>query len=200
MNEEYLIDYRVNVLNSTPRIQVLLHKDNPSIRYNFEIQQYMSEEVFKDMPDYSSRPPIGEKPFEEYPGVPYQPDDGKFDTNRPYKNKSTDRWALLFLFIILTFVTIASVGLKQRSVVKARTTYEEIKWAREDWVPPKLELASFRKDGFVVEDLDEVEAAVLIGIPYNNILSMILYKLIDKGYLEEISTDPLRVRQVKGKT
>ena len=96
MNEEYLIDYRVNVLNSTPRIQVLLHKDNPSIRYNFEIQQYISEEVFKDMPDYSSRPPIGEKPFEEYPGVPYQPDDGKFDTNRPYNNKSTDRWALFF--------------------------------------------------------------------------------------------------------
>ena len=41
----------------------------------------------------------------------------------------------VILFIILTFVTIASVGLKQRSVVKARTTYEEIKWAREDWVP-----------------------------------------------------------------
>ena len=47
MNEEYLIDYRVNVLNSTPRIQVLLHKDNPSIRYNFEIQQYISRKSLK---------------------------------------------------------------------------------------------------------------------------------------------------------
>ena len=150
------------------------------------------------MPDSSS--PVTEKPVETYPDKPYQPDidKGGFIPGEIEPDKSMERKAMAVLFIVLLIGIVLFVGLKHRSVVKAQTNYDDIKWARDDWVPPKLELASFRKDGFVVTDLDEVEAGVLIGIPYDTILSMILFKMIDKGYLEEISINPLRVKQVKG--
>lgn len=42
MNESYLIDYRVVLIEGTPRAQVLLHKDNPEAQFKFRIQQYIS--------------------------------------------------------------------------------------------------------------------------------------------------------------
>ena len=197
MNVEYLIDYRVEDLNGIPRVQVLLHKGEPFTNYKFEIQQYISEELF-ELSVYESNPPFDENLIDTDPEDPYIPDTGRGGYYSDEFEKSATRSVLPFLFIIILLGTVLFVGRKHRSAVKARLTQKDIQWARSDWAPPTLEVASFRKDGFVAEDLDDVEAAVLIGIPYNTILTVILYKLIEKGYLEEISTEPLRVRQIKG--
>jgi len=89
------------------------------------------------------------------------------------------------------------VGRKHSSVMKARETLDQIQWARQDWDPPKIEIASFRKDGTVATGLDAVEIALIIGIPYKRIISVIISKLVEQGFLEEISEEPLRVRRIE---
>jgi len=74
---------------------------------------------------------------------------------------------------------------------------DQIQWARQDWDPPKIEIASFRKDGTVATGLDAVEIALIIGIPYKRIISVIISKLVEQGFLEEISEEPLRVRRIE---
>jgi len=54
---------------------------------------------------------------------------------------------------------------------------DQIQWARQDWDPPKIEIASFRKDGTVATGLDAVEIALIIGIPYKRIISVIISNL-----------------------
>ncbi|AUG58955.1 hypothetical protein [Acetivibrio saccincola] len=46
MNKEYLIDYKVEMIDGTYWVQVQLHKDNVPKNYSFKIQQYISEEIF----------------------------------------------------------------------------------------------------------------------------------------------------------
>ena len=193
MNENYLIDYRVNVLDSVPRAQVLLHKDNPSQRYKFEIQQYISENLFDEFSVHDNTPPVINKPNTH----PKRPNDTDFISPQP--NRSAERMTLLIVFLVLILGILLLVGRKHRSMVNARLTYKDVQWARDDWVPPKLEVASFRKDGAVATDLDEAEAGLFIGIPYKTILSVIMYKLFAEGFLEEVSATPLRVKQIKDK-
>ena len=191
MNDRYLIDYRVQMLNETPRVQVQLHRENLPARYSFKIQQYITEDIFDidgAITDYDKG--------QHEDGL----EDGRNDW-RPQdfgnsKGKSSGRTALVVVMLGIFAVTVLAVGKKHRSMVQAQATLDEIQWARDDWEPPKLEIASFRKDGTVAEGLDAVEIALLIGIPYKRILSVILSKLIDQGFLEEISRDPLRVRRI----
>ncbi|HHY65107.1 MAG TPA: hypothetical protein GX501_08680, partial [Clostridiaceae bacterium] len=71
MNEEYLIDYRVEMLDSVQRAQVLLHRDSPGMKYHFRIQQYISEELFSELPDLTKSPEVSAKPSVTYPGTEY---------------------------------------------------------------------------------------------------------------------------------
>ena len=54
MNKEYLIDYKVEMIDGTFWVQVQLHKDNVPKNYSFKIQQYISEEIFAGNGDISS--------------------------------------------------------------------------------------------------------------------------------------------------
>ena len=93
--------------------------------------------------------------------------------------------------------TAIAAGKKHRSIVKAKATLDEILWARDDWEPPKLEIASFRKDGSIADQLNAVEVAFLTGVPYKKILSAMLSKLIKLGFVEEISKNPLVVGRIE---
>jgi len=79
------------------------------------------------------------------------------------------------------------VGRKHSSVMKARETLDQIQWARQDWDPPKIEIASFRKDGTVATGLDAVEIALIIGIPIRGLFRLLFQNLLEQGFLEEIS-------------
>ena len=196
MNEEYLIDYRVAEIESANRVQVLLHKDNPGSNYHFRIQQYISENIFNQLPggsaSFGGNTDSGKntRPDNQRPS-----DSGRYDQYR----ESTDRTGLVVAMCLLFLITVFAVGKKHRSMVKAHETMDQVQWARTDWEPPKVEIATFRKEGFIAEDLDEFEAALFMGVPYKTILSVILSKLVNQGYLEEISPDPLRVRRIDGK-
>jgi len=112
-------------------------------------------------------------------------------------NGSEGRIILLTILIGLFVMIYIIVGRKHSSVMKARETLDQIQWARQDWDPPKIEIASFRKDGTVATGLDAVEIALIIGIPYKRIISVIISKLVEQGFLEEISEEPLRVRRIE---
>ena len=193
MNEEYLIDYRVINLESVNRVQVMLHKDNPGKEYHFRIQQYISENVFNEMPGSSAS-------FDDNTGKVSYPD-GNTPPVMPGRtgyrryDESADRSALMYALCALFLVTLLAVGKKHRSMIKAHQTLDQVQWARTDWEPPKIEIASFRKEGLIADNLDEFEAALFMGVPYKTILSVILSKLVAQGYLEELSADPLRVRR-----
>jgi hypothetical protein len=195
MNDRYKIDYRVEKIESRNRVQVLLHKDKPEARFDFKIQQYIAEDIFDQMfqPDNSN---AGEVKDNDYNDYQKNNDYNEWNENYGQKNKSADRNFLIIAMAVLFLITFGAVGKKHKSMVKAQATLDEVQWARTDWEPPKLEIASFRKDGTVASDLDEIEVALFLGTPYKTILSAILSKLIALGYLEEVSPDPLRVRRI----
>lgn len=195
MNETYKIDYRVEKIESRNRVQVLLHKDKPEARFDFKIQQYIAEDIFNQMSEIDNSN-AGEVNGNDYNDYQKNNDYNEWNENYGQKDKSADRNFLIIAMAVLFLITFGAVGKKHKSMVKAQATLDQVQWARTDWESPKLEIASFRKDGTVASDLDEIEVALFLGTPYKTILSAILSKLITLGYLEEVSPDPLRVRRV----
>ncbi len=195
MNERYLIDYRVVTIENSSRIQVLLHKDKPEAKFKFEIQQYIAENIFNLNKDSGN---IGK-------GNEYNEDNDLYDDNRNYNKwdraveqdgKPSGKTVLIIALGLLFLSSFAAVSKKRSSILKSQANLEQVNWARTDWEPPKLEIASFRKDGTVAEDLDPIEVALFVGTPYKTILSAILSKLVAQGYLEEVSQDPIKVRRI----
>ena len=115
-------------------------------------------------------------------------------------DESADRSALMYALCALISGYSSRSRQKHRSMIKAHQTLDQVQWARTDWEPPKIEIASFRKEGLIADNLDEFEAALFMGVPYKTILSVILSKLVAQGYLEELSSDPLRVRRTDKNT
>jgi hypothetical protein len=81
---------------------------------------------------------------------------------------------------------------KRGSLHKAAEKIEEISWTRNDWVPPKIQVATFRKTGKMAE-LDDFEAALLLELPIKKILALLLYSMNENGMIRIISTSPLRL-------
>ena len=176
MNEEYLLDYRANKVNDVFWAQVLLHKATPGAYYQFRIQQYIDADVFT-LPEGGSNG-VKEVPLPRVPESRGQEPSGQGGTPLlPASSRTGLVLALRGLFLVTFWV----VGKKHRSHVQAKASLEEVQWARTDWEPPKLEIASFRKDGTIAKDLDSIEAAMFLGVPYQSILAAILAKLIEKG-------------------
>lgn len=194
MNERYLIDYRVETIEGTPRVQVLLHKNNPEAKFKFEIQQYISKDIFNQMtiPNDSYDGGVG---YEEH-NIPRK-DHGynEWNRNNDRRDNGSGRVVLIIALGALFLGIFAVVGKKHKSLVNAQATLDQVQWARTDWEPPTLEIASFRKDGTIAENLDDIEVALFLGTPYKTILSAILSKLVAQGYLEEISQNPIKVRR-----
>jgi hypothetical protein len=191
MNERYLIDYRVAMIGGTPRVQVLLHKDNPEAKFKFEIQQYIGENVFNQMSKPNAPKDVDTTEKDIRP-----PKDNGWDRNVEQSDESSGRNVLLIALGALFLITIAAVGKKNKSMAKAQSTLDQVQWARTDWEPPTLEIASFRRDGTIAENLDDIEVALFIGTPHKTILSAILSKLVAQGFIEEISQNPLKLRRI----
>ncbi|MDH5742693.1 MAG: DUF2207 domain-containing protein, partial [Candidatus Aminicenantes bacterium] len=189
MNQEYKIDYRLRKVGGKQHIEVLLHKDNARTQYHFRIQQYIDADVF-----------TGIDTAQVSPRETVPPAQRTLPSEQPASKKSripSSRWTLLIGFIIILLSGIFGVSRKHRSMVRAQSELDEVKWVREDWEPPKIELASFRKPGKIAKDLDPIEAGVFIGVPYKQIFSTILSQLVKRNCIEVVNRDPLRVEVVK---
>ncbi|MBN1222766.1 MAG: hypothetical protein JXB23_05925, partial [Candidatus Aminicenantes bacterium] len=189
MNQEYKIDYRLRKVGEESWIEVLLHKDSAHSRYRFRIQQYVNADVFPEM----SAP--------DTPRGAVTPSDQRTastDENlSPKKKGRSSRWSLVAGFLAMLLSSLFAVSRKHRSMVRAQSELDQVKWVREDWEPPKIELASFRTPGKIAKDLDPVEAGVFIGVPYKQIFSTILSQLVSRNCLQVLSRDPLLVEIVR---
>ncbi len=49
----------------------------------------------------------------------------------------------MIILAVLFAGTLAAVAKKHRSLVAAQSALDQVQWARDDWEPPRLEVASF---------------------------------------------------------
>jgi len=122
------------VLDGTPRVQILLHKENLAAYDKFEIKQYITEDIFNidDPADIDFTPnEFGKGPFDRYEeNMDRQPEN--------VNNGSEGRIILLTILIGLFVMIYIIVGRKHSSVMKARETLDQIQWARQDWILQRL--------------------------------------------------------------
>ncbi len=170
MNKNYLIDYKTVKRNGKKVVQIQLHKEDVSSHYNFRIQQYINEDVF-----------------------PALDKDAVKEGMAPGSEERRNRSILMLILSLIGGSGIFTAAGKHRSMVRAQAGVDDVKWMRSDWEPPQLELASFRKDGKIARDLDPIEAAVFIGVPYKQIFSTVLAQLITRKMLNLVTKDPLFV-------
>ncbi len=161
MNEQYRIDYRVEDVAGKRWMVVLLHKENPGSNYKFRIQQYIDAKVFPGISaDWIVEEPPGGSNLQTAPVSP--------QTSAPQKpawsGRVDPRIALGFGLVIIFIVGVFIVSRKHKSILKAQAGLDDVRWIREDWQAPKIELATFRVPGKVCKDLDPIEAAILNAI------------------------------------
>ncbi|HPQ40898.1 MAG TPA: DUF2207 domain-containing protein, partial [bacterium] len=171
MNREYLIDYKTVKSNGKNLVQIQLHKDNPPARYHFRIQQYVDADLFSGLNRSAAAEPAA----------------------RPGSREERNRMILMVVLSLIGSTGIFTAAGKHRSMIRAQAGVDDVTWLRSDWEPPKLEIASYRKDGKIARELDPIEAAVFIGVPYKQIFSTILAQLIAREMLKLETKDPLVV-------
>ncbi len=59
---------------------------------------------------------------------------------------------------IIFVAGVIIVSRKHKSILRAQAGLDDVHWVRDDWQPPKIELATYRVPGKVCKDLDPVEA------------------------------------------
>ena len=171
MNERYLIDYPAQ---PDGRFAVLLHANDLPADYDFRIQQYVPASTFDA---WASTAAPASSPQ-------------RAGTRRPESATGGLSEALRSRLPVLAVVGLA-FGLfflllrgKHGETRKARASLDDVRWDSVDWSPPKLVVSSFRKPGKVCEDLTPIEVAFFLEIPYKRILSVMLQRLIQAGFLE----------------
>ncbi len=170
MNERYLIDY---LRGDEGRFEVQLHWKNVPRDTAMRVQQYVDASLFDGSFHAISRREL-ERDQVDLPLAP--------------------RWILLIVGLLGGVLFLGLVRLKHGDVRAARDARDEVTWTAVDWVPPKIELSTFRKPGKVCKTLSPVEVAFFLELPYKQILSTMLQRLTKAGFLEIVRENPLRVR------
>ena len=100
---------------------------------------------------------------------------------------------MLPLLLGLAALALLVAGRKLKGLVRAAATAPDLLWERDDWEPPRLRLSTFRKPGKVAE-LTDLEALVLLGLPFQAMLAMLLDRLEQGGrVLRERAEGALRL-------
>ena len=123
-----------------------------------------------------ARPVLPIRPVRPGPGGQRAP----FTPSAPTES----RWILIVVGAVGLLVFFGLVRAKHGEARRARSSRDEVKWTAIDWVPPKLELSTFRKPGKVCTTLTPVEVAFFLEMPYKRILSVMLQRLTQAGFLE----------------
>ena len=80
----------------------------------------------------------------------------------------------------LLVLTLLLVLRKHKGLARAHATAPDLLWEGSGWEPPRLRVSTFRKAGKVA-DLSDVEALVLLGLPFRALLAMVLDGLAAAG-------------------
>ena len=175
VNEQYRIDYQ---RGPKGRLLLLFHKTHPGNRFQMRVQFYMPAVWFSlTGPKSGTVATEGLSLADGIAAGPERPSIGLLGFG---------------LFGLGAFYLL--VRGKQRSVLRARSGLDQIRWENIDWTPPKLVLSEFRRPGKVCRNLSPLEAAFYLEIPFKTIVSAMLASLVREGFVEIASERPLRVQ------
>ncbi len=69
-----------------------------------------------------------------------------------------------------------------------------IRWAGDNWIPPKLFGGTYQVKGKIVKDLHPVEVALLLEMPLPRVVAIMLEGLKRQGIIEVVTEDPLQIK------
>ena len=200
VNERYMIDYP-GVKNPAGEniFSARFFRKNLSAKYHFQIQVYLGGEAFalktmaygnllKGPPQKTQYMPAQEKHYLNR----YFP--GGMLASLPVSRGETVFLVLLLggLFCVVPFFIMT---VKQNSMLTAQAGIGAVNWEGNEWVPPKVQVGTFRKPGKVASNLTPIEVGVLVGMPIAELLSLILANMERKGLLTVQSSEPLNIKR-----
>lgn len=171
MNQNYSIDYYGQKEDNKHFFTVRLHKERLSAKYHFMIQQYISSEYFS----------LREKPSAIISSL--------------VKKDKRGFLAISLLGFFPVLYSLFIITRKHNSIIRAREGLKVVKWDGDEWVPPKIQVSSFRIKGKIAK-LTDIEALLLIELPLSQIVAMMLKSLEEKKYIEITSEEPLQIKKL----
>ncbi len=93
---------------------------------------------------------------------------------------------------------ITYISLKSEGIRKIRKEIEVMDLFKEEWVPPRINVLTYRKTGKIA-NLDFVESLYFIETSLNEILTFIAKTLMRKGYIYILSVLPPKFKVVEAK-
>lgn len=125
---------------------MLFHKKIPGKRFQIMVQIYLPAEWFN----------LEVIPIES--DVTIQ--------NKNFKQNKSKLW-IWIIGIIAVFYFI--VKFKHKSISKAIQEKDEIDWGNLDWTPPQLNLSHYHIEGKICTNLNPLEAAFYLEIPFKKV-------------------------------
>lgn len=174
MNESYKMDYFGTQRNGKYWLTQRIHWESVPVKGRLRVQEYVDASLFSSLPAAARQLPA-EAPPEAYAERP-----ARSPVRQPVYSAERPRHIppgvtglrgernpghILVLAAILTGVFVVVIGAKHRSMLTASNGLKEISWLEADWTPPQIVLSSYRKTG-KIPDLEAIEAAVFLGIPF----------------------------------
>ena len=102
------------------------------------------------------------------------------------------RMVMLLLAGGLIAVGFFVVVLKHSSLIRAAERLDELKWDRDDWMVPTIELKSFRRNGKVAK-LNAIEVGYLCEMPLKTLTGLMILEMEHRGVLKVLDQDPLKL-------
>ncbi|MEO0107254.1 MAG: hypothetical protein ABIL46_07995, partial [candidate division WOR-3 bacterium] len=167
MNERYLLDYFGQESKGKYYFTVRIHKDNVATMEKILIQQYIPSSYFNTarFGRIEIKPERRKKFF-----IPYE--------------------LIYMLFSIIPYLFYSNK--KAEKIKGLYSDVQSLQWLRTDWIPPKIEVATFRKSGKVAK-LDLIEAAIFLDYPVNKVFTIIAEKLQKDGILQIVNYNPIKL-------
>lgn len=196
VNERYLINYTiVKGYNGNNLFTLKFHRNNLSSRYHFQIQTYVDASYF----NLSTIAPSGA--FGSAQG--FKKAKEPYVLNRFFPGSILAELPIGFsplLFIALFALGFVLLPLfimtrKHVSMLAAQDGISRVKWEGDEWVPPKIQIGSFRQKGKVCKNLTALEAGLLLDFPLSFLVGLMVQNMERKGLVKIMSLNPLRVER-----
>ncbi|HNV70309.1 MAG TPA: hypothetical protein PKO06_11470, partial [Candidatus Ozemobacteraceae bacterium] len=207
MNEYYRIDYRAQRTDAGKLfLTQVLHRESVGTRESMRVQQYLPRAAFPGfrLPESSPSTPQPQGVIE---GAPPSSDIGESEseTHRrrrelaesdPERSFSTSPWRARFAaggtVLFITYLALFSLYVKRRRQLADLPKLRELSWEGENWEPPRIQVASFRKNGKVA-DLAILEAMLLLELPPIKLIACMVAQLEREGIVRVFAAKPLRL-------
>jgi len=169
VNEQNKIDYYTTQGDDgSYYFSILFHQDNVGVKQKQEIQFYLQQNAITITDT--------ELKTKQFPLI------------------SDERIWYLIIFGAIIGIAVLILMLKNRGFSGVVERVEGIRWAGNNWVPPKLIIGTYGKKDKIVENLHPIEAALLLYLPLPRIVAIMLEGLTRQGIIELVAENPLQIK------